>query len=111
MKYLIILDNLVNGNEMLYNSLYSLNTINSLLGQNINGNIMYGYRRNNEPPIYKNYSINNGEISENTEATEQVNNETENSIIDSYNDTKLKSNIDTYGNSRSNKGASCSCIC
>jgi len=102
MKYLIILDNLVNGNEMLYNSLYSLNTINSLLGQNINGNIMYGYRRNNEPPIYKNYSINNGEISENTEATEQVNNETENSIIDSYNDTKLKSNIDTYGNSRSN---------
>lgn len=102
MKYLIILDNLVNGNEMLYNSLYSLNMVNSLLGQNLNGNIMYGYKRNNEPPIFKNYSINNGEITENAVEVEQVENESENATIDSYADNKLKTNIDTYGNARSN---------
>ena len=102
MKYLIVLDNLVNGNEMLYNSLYSLNTINLLLGNNINGNMRYFYQRNNEPPIYKNYSIDNGEISENDQNIEQVDAENDTTVIDSYSNNKLKSNIDTYGNTRSN---------
>ncbi len=117
MKYLLVLDNLVNGNEMLENSLQSLNMINSLflangtLPPNNTGRIVYGFRHNNEPPVIRDYKIENGQIIENnTEENNENNNEaiqttdtdSENTVIDSYKNNRFKSNIDTYGNTNSN---------
>ena len=72
-KYMIVLDNLINGNEMLENSLNSLRLINSMfnmdsrsLPPNARGRIVYGFRNSNQPPIMKDYIINNdGSIKEN----------------------------------------------
>lgn len=106
LKYLVVLDNLVNGNEMLQNGLSSLNLINQMFNMqqgntsNNTGRILYGFKQNNEPPVIKEYNLNeNGEIVENTE---QSPSETEETItesktnIDTYNNTALESNIDTY---------------
>ena len=63
LKYLIVLDNLINGNEMLENGLYSLNLINNMfnttapLPPNNTGRILYGFRHNNEEPVMKDYLI------------------------------------------------------
>lgn len=84
LKYLIVLDNLINGNEMLQSGLNSLNMINYMLNNNANGNIYYRHQENNNPPVEKNYTINNGEITE-----------TENTTIDTLN-SNPESNIDTY---------------
>ena len=72
LKYLIVLDNLINGNELLENGLQSLNMINSLFDINSNiepnnrGRILYGFRRNKELPIIKDYLIKeDGQIVEN----------------------------------------------
>ena len=120
LKYLIVLDNLVNGNEMLQNGLSSLNLINNMMHLNarnlpINGKILYGYQQNNNPPVIKEYSVNeNGDLVgkqiENETNNENVNNnnlmtleENEKKVnIDTYKDTNLVSNIDTYGNTRQN---------
>ena len=111
LKYLVVLDNLVNGNEMLQSGLTSLNMINQMINMNTNnipsnnqGRILYGFKQNNNPPIIKDYYINEaGELVENknqenkTEGNSSVNNEnTENLNIDTYQNTKLSSNIDTY---------------
>ncbi len=111
LKYLVVLDNLINGNEMLENGLHSLNMINNLINMNRplppdkQGRIIYGYQKNNEPPIIKDYLIdNNGKLeesqtnndapaSENAENTETTTNESE---------QKFKSNIDTYRGNVSN---------
>lgn len=63
MKYLLVLDNLYNGNDMLENGIYQLNMINQLMnmsapvpGNNI-GRILYGFRQNNNAPIIYDYLI------------------------------------------------------
>ncbi|MCQ2555998.1 MAG: hypothetical protein MJ149_01565 [Clostridia bacterium] len=110
MKYLIVLDNLVNGNEMLTNGLQTLNSFNSILNLSGNlppdaqGRLQYGYRYNNQPPVYKDYYIKNGQFEENTQnntnnETQEVDNSTENT---ENNESKFKSNIDTYGNNNQN---------
>lgn len=112
LKYLVVLDNLVNGNEMLENGLQSLYMINSIFNTsnvdpNNQGRILYGFKRNDEPPIIKDYTINNGEIIENetsednataisAEENEQKGN------IDTYLNTNVNRNIDTYGNKYNN---------
>lgn len=116
LKYLIILDNLMNGNSMLANGLYSINSMNSMLNNSNqptpygNGRFSYRLQYNNEPPITKDIKFdNNGNIIENnsssnsTKSTEvnntdntQTNNTTKNSTIDSYTKLAKKSNIDTY---------------
>lgn len=114
LKYLVVLDNLVNGNEMLQSSLTSLNLINQMFNMNSNnipsnnqGRILYGFKHNNNPPVIKDYYIDeNGEVIENSEnptpsieTNEQTENLTENkSNIDTYSNNKLNSNIDTYNN-------------
>ncbi len=121
LKYLIVLDNLVNGNEMLENGLHSLNLINNLfntttpLPPNNTGRILYGFRRNNEEPIIKDYLIDqNGNITENQQnqsdnnANENADNESE--VAKSTNNTNAandtnkenKKNIDTMQNSKLN---------
>ncbi len=118
MKYLIVLDNLVNGNEMLENGLTSLYMINSIFNTtntpaNNQGRILYGFRRNNEPPIVKDYLIENGKIIENktesadeTDNSEEKNNDEKNNDekgnLDTYLNTNVNSNIDTYGNKYNN---------
>ena len=42
---------------MLQSGLTSLNMINSMLQGNANGHLSYGYQKNNEPPVIKNYTI------------------------------------------------------
>ncbi len=110
LKYLVVLDNLINGNEMLENGLNSLNLINSMFNMSNrippnNGRILYGFRRNNEPPVIKDYVIDeNGKLVENktpdNEQNEATN--TENNTQNAKQDTKLKTNIDTYRGNRSN---------
>ncbi len=131
LKYLIVLDNLVNGNELLENGLQSLNMINNLidtksdLAPNNRGRILYGFKRNNEEPIIKDYIINeDGNIEENNIDNSTANNEDkivadmpneDNQTIDqnkiNTNNTNNKSNenntndtknTDTYQNNRHN---------
>lgn len=123
LKYLIVLDNLVNGNEMLQSGLSSINLINQMfnLQPAIAGNnpnrILYGFQNNNEPPVYKNYQLDeNGnlvekEISEDKmQSDTTVNNptqndekkETDNQNIDSYKSNLLETNIDGYYNNMNN---------
>ena len=115
LKYLVVLDNLVNGNEMLQNGLSSLNLVNNMFNlknyntePNNKGRILYGFQKNNEEPIIKDYSIDeNGELKDNTIDNQNI--ETNNEIedvkktnIDTYKNTNLKSNLDTFGNNRQN---------
>lgn len=113
LKYLVVLDNLVNGNEMLENGLNSLYMINSMFNTNTlepnnQGRILYGFRRNNEPPIIKDYTIENGEIKEtddtesNAETVDNEENTNKIANIDTYTNTNLNSNIDTFGNRNKN---------
>jgi len=110
LKYLIILDNLMNGNEMLQNGLNNLNLMNQTFGMNERiapnnrGRILYGFRQNDEPPIIKDYIIDeNGEIIENQPQESEQNpeleviNENKNNI-DTYSNTNLNTNLDTYRN-------------
>lgn len=120
LKYLVVLDNLVNGNEMLQSSLSSLNMINQMfnirtpLPPNNQGRILYGFQHNNNPPVIKDYYIDeNGEFvenptSDNTQNEENSENQTEidkNAIkvesekqtnIDTYKEKVLNTNIDSY---------------
>ncbi len=103
LKYMVVLDNIVNGNEMLENGLHSINMINHMFNMtrpippNNRGRILYGFQHNDNPPIVKDYLIdNNGEIKENNEQQNQTTDETNKSNIDTYKTTNLKSNIDTY---------------
>ncbi len=115
LKYLVVLDNLVNGNEMLQSGLASLNMINQMINMRTNnipsnnqGRVLYGFRHNNNPPVIKDYYINEaGELVENKNLEgNNVSNEssienTENRQtlnIDTYKDSKLSTNIDTYQN-------------
>lgn len=131
LKYLIVLDNLVNGNELLENGLQSLNMINNLidtksdLAPNNRGRILYGFKRNNEEPIIKDYIINeDGNIEENNIDNSTANNEDkivadmpneDNQTIDqnkintnnttnksNENNTNDTKNTDTYQNNRHN---------
>lgn len=126
LKYLIVLDNLVNGNEMLQNGLSSLNLINNMmqinsrnLPPNNTGKILYGFQENDNPPVIKEYYLNeNGDLEskpvENSEQQTEIKQNEENEKetqqtdnskkvnIDTYKDSKLASNIDTYGNNRKN---------
>lgn len=111
MKYLVVLDNLVNGNEMLQSGLNSLNLINQMFNMNSNtippnnkGRILYGFKQNNENPIIKDYYINNdGELVDNsqnstTTTPDSTDDANKNQVVDTYQNNKLKSNIDTYNN-------------
>ena len=117
LKYMIVLDNLINGNEMLENGLHSLNLINTMfnmgtpLPPNNTGRILYGFRRNNEEPIIKDYLIDNeGNIKENTstennEKTEEENKEnlpvaTAETEQNEKNEKKGIKNIDTMQNNK-----------
>ena len=99
LKYLIVLDNLVNSNEMLQTGLTSLNLMNNLLyNNNSQSRMIFGYQNNNNPPVIKDYTINeNGEITENEINKENVENtENSTSTLDTYNQTNLNTNIDSY---------------
>ena len=117
LKYLVVLDNLVNGNEMLQSGLSSLNLINQMFNMNTNnipsnnqGRILYGFKHNDNPPVVKDYYIDeNGELIENSQENQiNENHSTENenieaiqenkTNIDSYKNTQLNSNLDTYNN-------------
>lgn len=120
LKYLVVLDNLVNGNEMLQSGLTSLNLINQMFNMNTKnipsnnqGRVLYGFRHNNNPPIIKDYYIDeNGNMVENNQenpnnSIEENQTDTENAQpvvednkinIDTYKNTKLYSNLDTYNN-------------
>ncbi len=125
-KYLLILNNLNQGNEMLENSLYSLNMINQLLslpnsipGNNY-GRILYGFRQNEQPPVIYDYLIDkDGNLTENKDAKDANENKTDysndnsaqseenstteqNATDDTKKRTWLTPNIDSYGNFRSN---------
>lgn len=119
LKYLIVLDNLINGNEMLQNGLSSLNLINNMmqinsrdLPSNNHSKILYGFQENDNEPTIKEYTINEqGELEgktleqNETELENVPNNEktsTKKTNIDTYKNTKFASNIDTYGNNRRN---------
>ncbi|MBR2970018.1 MAG: hypothetical protein IKC49_03075 [Clostridia bacterium] len=108
LRYLVVLNNIMNGNELLTNSLLSLRMLNHMAylnNTNTDGNntakILYGFQRNNEAPIIKEYEINEeGNISE---TTPEVENDTEeDKSVDSYTNTKLNTNIDTYGTNYKN---------
>ncbi len=119
LKYLVVLNNLLDGNEMLENSLSSLNLmnnmfrINSVLPPNNTGRILYGFQQNNQPPVIKDYLIdNNGnvvenktnpstshqtetkEVDENSETATANNNSNKN--IDTLNTKPTNSNIDSF---------------
>ena len=99
LKYLIVLDNLVNSNEMLQSGLTTLNLMNNML--NNNNQITFGYKKNNEEPVIKNYTLDEkGELVENTTDS----NTTESNNTDSYIKNNPKTNIDTYysNNQRNN---------
>jgi len=111
LKYLIVLDNLVNGNEMLQIGLNSLNTINQMFNMNATeippnntGRILYGFRHNNNPPVIKDYYFDeNGNLVENNQSTEQIeNNSSNNESVEAVGENTKKSNIDTYQNSNLN---------
>lgn len=90
LKYLIILENLNNGNSTLRNGLSTLNMINRM--NFVPSRMIYGYKMNDQDPIIKDYTINeNGDLNEN------ITND-EDKSTDTYNNTNLVSNIDTYGN-------------
>ena len=105
LKYLIVLDNLVNGNEMLENGLHSLNLINNMfntsapLPPNNTGRILYGFRRNNEDPVIKDYLIDkNGNLVENEQNQPEKNAENQNSQL-----TETKTIEDQNGNEAKNE--------
>lgn len=117
LKYLIVLDNLVNGNELLQSGLSSLNLINQMFNMNTKntpsnnqGRVLYGFKYNDNEPIIKDYYIDqNGNMIENDDSNDNENknlednatpvNENNNKNIDTYKNTKLNSNLDTYNNS------------
>lgn len=113
-KYLVILDNLANGNEMLENGLYTLRLINQLFNVHqiqprINGAVMYGFQRKGEPPIYRNYNIIDGKFVENDNDNNNMNetNQNETSTNELNGDEtkpqiQPRTNIDSYGNNYSN---------
>ncbi|MBR4999044.1 MAG: hypothetical protein IKY10_04105, partial [Clostridia bacterium] len=113
LKYLVVLDNLINGNEMLQTSLSNLNLINQMFNltspvpSNNQGRILYGFQHNNNPPVVKDYYIDEqGELIDNSN-NENKEEKTENAIevennksnIDTYQNKALTTNIDTYQNS------------
>ena len=114
LKYLVVLDNLVNGNEMLESGLSSLNLINQMFNMrssgaepNNHGRILYGFQHNNNPPVIKDYYIDeNGNVVENNIQNEndesQEENVTKNANIDTYKNSNLTTNLDTYNNSNLN---------
>lgn len=112
LKYLIVLDNLVNGNEMLHSSLETMRLMNQIFNINTDnipsnnkGRILYGFQENNNPPVIKDYYIdeNNNLQENNTETNEKTTDNYEKTNIDTYKDRKLQSNIDTYQNSHVNR--------
>jgi len=111
LKYLVVLDNLVNGNEMLQSSLASLNLINQMfnmtnqLPSNNQGRILYGFKHNDNPAVIKDFYIDeNGELVENNTSNnaenveENTNADNEKHNTDTYKKSLLESNIDTYIN-------------
>lgn len=110
LKYLIVLDSLINGNEMLQNGLGSLNLINNMmqinaknLPPNNNGRILYGFSENGNKPILKEYTVDeNGELTGKVIEENQQTDKQNKSNIDSYKNSILAPNIDSYANNRRN---------
>ena len=116
LKYLVVLDNLVNGNEMLQSGLSSLNLINQMFNMNSrgampnnHGRILYGFQHNNNPPVIKDYYIDeNGNVIENN-AQEDTNSENNDAVsnektnVDTYQNSNLRTNLDTYNNTNLNR--------
>lgn len=115
LKYLVVLDNLVNGNEMLQSGLSSLNLINQMFNMNNSnipsnnqGRVLYGFQQNNNPPIVKDYYIDeNGNMIENNSNNQEETKipfentpieEEKTKNIDTYKNSQLNSNLDTYNN-------------
>ena len=94
LKYLVVLDNLVNGNEMLQSGLNSLNLINQMFNMNTNNipsnnqvRILYGFMHNDNPPVVKDYYIDeNGKLIENNqeERNQEENNDTEHEMLKQF---------------------------
>lgn len=115
LKYLVVLDNLINGNEMLHSGIQSLNLINQMFNMNSEnipsnnqGRILYGFKQNNNPAVIKDYYIDeNGKIIENKNSdqttenqnTDQTTNNEQTPNEQAINTNDNKNNIDTYKNS------------
>jgi len=104
-KYYVVLNSIINGNDMLANGLATIYMINQLANANNliaspYGRIMYGFKRNGEPVKTLEYEIIDGKLvekSNQTDNTQNENNEEVNAKVDeNQNESKLKSNIDTY---------------
>lgn len=109
LKYLVVLDNLINGNEMLQSGLNSLNLINQMFNMNSSlpsnnrGRILYGFKQNNNPPVIKDYYIDeNGNIKENSSENIEINQATQNDSNTENKEVEKKTNIDTYQNTALN---------
>lgn len=106
-KYFLILDSLANSNQMLAQSLSAVYNINGTMNRSLpfnQGRISYGYQKNNEPPVIKDYIIEDGKMIENTANNEaSINaNESNNNNLDTYNLKSTPNNLDSYGNEYSN---------
>lgn len=119
LKYLVVLDNLINGNEMMQSGLSSLNLINQMFYANStgakpnnHGRVLYGFQHNDNPPIIKDYQIDeNGNWIENNISNNQSEDNQEKDIesasdkkdttIDTYK-SNIESNLDTYNDSNLN---------
>lgn len=118
LKYLLLLNNLTEGGNLMNTGLASLGMMNNImrmssqiLPENNTARILYGFSRNNQPPTITQFDIDsNGNVTEKDlsneklNSTEEVNGdiEEENKTVDSYKNKKLKSNIDSYRNNYNN---------
>lgn len=109
LKYLAVLNNLTDGNNMLENGLSSLMLINHMFNANgektiSNGKLIYGFKKKDEPAEIKEFEIKDGEIKETT--IDNNNNEmpktTEANEEKLTDNNKLQTNTDTYGNNYKN---------
>lgn len=103
MKYLLVLDNLYNGNDMLENGIYQLNMINQLMnmqapvaGNNI-GRILYGFRQNGNAPVIYDYVIDkDGNLTQNSTNNDN-NNETDSTATDNTDNANQSSDQNNNG--------------
>lgn len=68
LKYLVVLNNLIDGNEMMENGLHSLEQINHTFYANrlnkLEGKITYRYKKEGQPEVYKEFNLIDGKLEE-----------------------------------------------
>ncbi len=68
LKFLVVLNNLIDGNEMMENGLHSFERINQTFYANrlnkFEGKITYRYKKDGEPEVYKEFNLIDGKLEE-----------------------------------------------